>query len=65
MSTRVYVGRIPRDARESDLRDHFGTVATPRDILLKDGYGFMEFDTPQDAEDVCRQLNGRDFMHDR
>ena len=65
MATRLYLGRIPRDARERDIERHFRGYGEIREILIKNGYGFVEFRDPRDADDVVRNLNGRDFMGER
>lgn len=41
MSTRVYVGRLSYDCRERDLEKFFKGYGKIRDILLKNGFGFV------------------------
>jgi len=39
--TRVFLGRIPHIARESDVERFFKGYGKIREISLKDGYGFV------------------------
>ena len=65
MATRVYIGRLARDARERDLERLFKGYGDIREINLKNGYGFVEFKDPRDAEDVVYDFHGKDFLGER
>jgi len=39
--TRVFLGRLPHVARESDVERFFKGYGKIREISLKDGYGFV------------------------
>ena len=41
---RVYVGNIPSDARERDVERFFKGYGRIREVVIKNGYGFVEFD---------------------
>jgi len=41
MSTRVYIGRLSYHAREKDCERFFKGYGRIRDIMLKNGYGFV------------------------
>lgn len=41
MGTRVYIGRIPYQAREKDVERFFRHYGKIRDLMLKNGYGFV------------------------
>ena len=43
-NTRVFIGRLTHRARESDVERFFKGYGKLRDISLKNGYGFVEFD---------------------
>eukprot|EP01134_Creolimax_fragrantissima_P000414 CFRG0414T1 len=65
MSSRIYLGRLPRDVRTRDIErlvDRYGRI---NDINLRDGFGFVEFDDYRDAEDAVRALDGKSFLGDR
>ena len=41
MSCRVYVGRLPYHTREKDVERFFRGYGRIREIMLKNGYGFV------------------------
>ncbi|KAI9496948.1 hypothetical protein BDB00DRAFT_806133 [Zychaea mexicana] len=65
MSTRVYIGRLARDARERDLERLFKSYGDIREINIKTGYGFVEFRDSRDAEDVVYDFHGKEFLGER
>ena len=65
MATRVYIGRLSYRARERDIEKFFKGYGRLREILLKNGYGFVEFDDNRDAEDAVYELNGKDLLGER
>ncbi|KAJ8658418.1 hypothetical protein O0I10_005770 [Lichtheimia ornata] len=65
MSTRVYIGRLARDARDRDLERLFKSYGEIREINIKSGYGFVEFKDPRDAEDVVYDFHGKEFLGER
>ncbi|CAH0382656.1 unnamed protein product [Bemisia tabaci] len=65
VGSRVYVGGLPYGCREKDLEKFFKGYGRIRDILLKNGYGFVEFEDNRDAEDAVYELNGRPLMGER
>lgn len=60
--TRVYVGGLPYGVREKDLERFFKGYGRIRDILIKNGYGFVEFDDYRDADDAVYELNGKSLQ---
>ncbi|XP_052766296.1 serine/arginine-rich splicing factor 5-like isoform X2 [Mya arenaria] len=63
--TRVYVGRLPNDARDKDIEKFFKGYGKLREILMKNGYTFVEFDDPKDADDAVYELNGKEMLGER
>lgn len=63
--TRVYFGRLPRDTRERDLERFVRGFGRIREVSIKLGYGFVEFDDPRDADDCVYDLNGRELLGER
>jgi len=41
---RVYIGNIPANARERDLEKFFKGYGRLREVVVKNGYGFVEFE---------------------
>ena len=44
MGTRLYIGRISYHAREKDVERFFKGYGRVRDLMLKNGYGFVVSD---------------------
>merc|ERR1711988_1440737 len=65
MSTRVYVGGLNHRSREKDVERFFRKFGRIREISLKNGFCFVEFDDYRDADDACYEMNGRDLLGDR
>lgn len=65
MGTRVYIGRLSNSARERDVERFFKGYGKVREIVLKEGYGFVEFDNNRDADDAVYDLNGKELLGDR
>ncbi|KRX18116.1 26S protease regulatory subunit 4, partial [Trichinella nelsoni] len=64
-STRVYVGQLTSDIRENDLENFFKGYGRIREITLKNGYGFVEFDERRDADDAVHDLNGKPLLGEK
>uniref|UniRef100_A0A914WSY2 RRM domain-containing protein n=1 Tax=Plectus sambesii TaxID=2011161 RepID=A0A914WSY2_9BILA len=65
MGTRVYVGRVPYRAGERDLERFFRGYGKIVEVILKNGYGFVEFADYRDADDAVHDLSGRELMGER
>ncbi|XP_046985279.1 serine-arginine protein 55-like isoform X5 [Schistocerca americana] len=65
VGTRVYVGGLPYGVRQKDLERFFKGYGRIREILLKNGYGFCEFDDYRDADDAVYELNGKELLGER
>jgi len=70
MNTKVYVGNLPFDLTETDLKGHFsqaGDVVSVRIIMDRQtgqprGFGFVEMSTRKEAQKAISMLNKRPFM---
>ncbi|KAJ0172321.1 hypothetical protein K1T71_012294 [Dendrolimus kikuchii] len=65
VGSRVYVGGLPFGVRDRDLEKFFKGFGRIRDILIKNGYGFVEFEDHRDADDAVYELNGKDLLGER
>ncbi|CAL4066660.1 unnamed protein product, partial [Meganyctiphanes norvegica] len=65
VGTRVYVGGLSYRVGEKDLERFFRGYGRLRDIVIKNGFGFVEFDDHRDADDAVYEMNGRDLMGER
>jgi len=69
MSTRLFVGNLPFETSELDLRDLFGQsgqivevkVVTDRETGRSRGFAFVEMSNADEAGKAIADLNGRDF----
>ncbi|XP_067097513.1 serine and arginine rich splicing factor 5b isoform X1 [Osmerus mordax] len=62
---RIFIGRLNPSAREKDVERFFKGFGRIRDIDLKRGFGFVEFDDPRDAEDAVYELDGKELCNER
>lgn len=65
VGSRVYVGGLPYGTSERDLERFFRGYGRMRDVLIKNGYGFVEFDDYRDADDAVYELNGKKLLGER
>jgi cold-inducible RNA-binding protein len=69
MAVRLFVGNLPYDATEAELRQHFSAagqmsyvyIATDRESGRPRGFAFVEFDDPAAAAQAIRLFNDRPF----
>lgn len=69
MAVRLFVGNLPYDATEAELRAHFAVISplsyislpTDRETGKPRGFAFVEFSDRADAEEAIRRLNQQPF----
>ncbi|KAA1468465.1 hypothetical protein DENSPDRAFT_833759 [Dentipellis sp. KUC8613] len=59
---KVYIGGLPENTRQEDLQNCFGKIGNIINIELKVGYGFVEFDSREAAEESVAKYNEGFFM---
>ncbi|KAG0696270.1 hypothetical protein DFH29DRAFT_951836 [Suillus ampliporus] len=59
---KVYIGGLPDHTRQEDLQSCFGKIGRIVHIELKIGYGFVEFDSREAAEESVAKYNEGFFM---
>lgn len=62
---RVYLGGLSYRAGDKDVEHFFRKYGRLREISLKNGYAFVEFEDTRDAEDAVYDLHGVDFMGEK
>uniref|UniRef100_A0A915LNT4 Alpha N-terminal protein methyltransferase 1 n=1 Tax=Meloidogyne javanica TaxID=6303 RepID=A0A915LNT4_MELJA len=60
--SRVYIGNLSSRVTDRELEHFFRGFGKIRDIMLKNGFGFVEFD---DHRDAVYELNGRELCGHR
>src|SRR5438046_6030390 len=69
MGVRLFVGKLPYDATENEIRDQFSSagnlsyVSIPldRETGKKRGFAFVEFADAQQAQEAIKQFNNQPF----
>jgi RNA recognition motif-containing protein len=70
MGTRLFVGNLPFDATESQIRELFESaghpahsvkIVTDRDTGRSRGFAFADLDSEEAAKAAIEALNGKDF----
>jgi RNA recognition motif-containing protein len=70
MNTKIYVGNVPFQATETDLKIHFSQAGDVVSVIIpKDhqsgqsrGFAFVEMSTRHEAQKAVSMLNKRNFM---
>jgi len=65
MSARIYVGRLSNWARDRDIERFLKGFGRVKDISIKNGYCFVDFEDGRDADDAVYELNGRELCGER
>ena len=68
-SSTVFVGNLPWDATEDNLRETFSSagqvvgvrIAVDRETQKPRGFGHVEFSSAEEAQKAVQELNGFDF----
>ena len=69
MGVRVFVGNIPYETTEAELREHFSAIGPVSSVFLPldretgrpRGFAFLEFSQPEHAEEAIRRFNAQPF----
>eukprot|EP00096_Caligus_rogercresseyi_P005154 TRINITY_DN200_c0_g1_i1.p2 TRINITY_DN200_c0_g1~~TRINITY_DN200_c0_g1_i1.p2 ORF type:complete len:134 (+),score=39.51 TRINITY_DN200_c0_g1_i1:143-544(+) len=62
---RLYLGNVSDETRERDVEKFFKGYGKLREVALKNGYGFVEFEDHRDADDAVQDLDGKDMNGSR
>ncbi|KAI1730280.1 RNA recognition motif domain-containing protein [Ditylenchus destructor] len=60
-SERLFIGRLSERARKEDVEAFFQAYGKIVNVVLKRGFGFVEFDDKQNAENAMVQMNGKNL----
>ena len=59
----VYVAKLARGTRESDLQNGFRQFGNIKSVVQKSSYAFITFDKPESAADAIAKMNGAKFIN--
>jgi RNA recognition motif-containing protein len=70
MENKLYVGNLPYNATEDDIKNHFSQAGVVASVaLIKDratgrakGFGFVEMASAEEAQKAISMFHGQDFM---
>lgn len=65
MGTRVFVGGLTYRVRERDVEKFFRKYGRIKEVAMKNGYAFVDFDDYRDADDAVYELNGKELLGER
>jgi arginine/serine-rich splicing factor 4/5/6 len=65
MGTRVFVGGLTYRVRERDSEKFFRKYGRIKEVAMKNGFAFVEFDDYRDADDAVYELNGKELLGER
>lgn len=60
--TQLYVGNLSADGDEKAIRALFSRYGVVREVLMKNGYAFVEFEDACSADTAMRDLNGESAL---
>jgi len=58
-NTQIFIAKLASGIREKDLEYEFRKFGTIKNIQLKRGYAFIEYEDHKDAEDAIKEMDGR------
>ena len=61
-TSKLFVTKFPRNYNDKDLEDLFDRYGTIRNVSVKEGYGFVEYDDYKDAQKAIKKLDGKSIQ---
>ena len=61
--TQVYVAKLDRRTRESDLKEAFLKFGKIKDIIVKHSYAFINYEDHEAATNAVKDMNGVTFVN--
>ena len=65
MSNRLFLGRLPDEVTEDEIRDLFTKFGEITEISLKRNFGFLTFEEESAAEEAIKELDGHTLGNDQ
>ena len=57
----IFVAKLSSNIREKDIDYEFRRFGSIKNIQVKRGYAFIEYEDYKDAEDAVKEMDGRRF----
>eukprot|EP00768_Dysnectes_brevis_P005815 gnl/Dysnectes_brevis/435_a478_4996.p1 GENE.gnl/Dysnectes_brevis/435_a478_4996~~gnl/Dysnectes_brevis/435_a478_4996.p1 ORF type:complete len:377 (-),score=89.87 gnl/Dysnectes_brevis/435_a478_4996:70-1200(-) len=64
-SGRLFIGKIPFEAHEDEVRSLFEEIGPLSDVFLRRGFGFITYEDPAHAQKAVDTLHGTQMQHMR
>ena len=61
----IFIAKLSSNVRERDLEDEFKRFGPIRNVELKRGFAFIEYEDHRDADDAVRDMDSRRFEGNR
>ena len=61
--TQVYVAKLDRKTRESDLKEAFSKFGKIKDIIVKHSYAFINYEDHEAATKAIQDMHGVTFVN--
>jgi RNA recognition motif-containing protein len=61
--TVIYIARLSRNTRESELREAFSRYGNIKQLVLKSTFAFLTYDTTEAATEAINRMNGAKFVN--
>lgn len=61
----IFIAKLSSYVREKDLEYEFRRYGTIKNVELKRGFAFIEYESHKDAEEAIRDMDGRKFEGNR
>lgn len=62
-TTQIFVTKLHRNTNESDLKEAFSKFGKIKDISMKRGYAFIDFEEPESAEKSVKEMHRKTFVN--
>lgn len=60
-SSKIYINKLPTNIQEDEIRDEFKKYGDIKDINLKRGFCFLEYESKSQAEKAIEEMDGVKF----
>ena len=61
--TQVYVAKLHRNTKQSDIEEAFSKFGKIREIVQKHAYAFIDYDDHEAAEKAIQEMNNKAFVN--